>query len=152
MKRAMAIHEARWPPAISAGIWIAFPAIVTALRTTSWLVAVTLVLCGSAGTFFLWRAIRPRWVLLVDGGVLRHRNLCTGLVAEFDLSSIVEVYVARRCAWGSGGEGGLGWENTLVVTSNGEQVELPLPFLCCSPQMLEQMLRESVLQRQERKN
>lgn len=88
-----------------------------------------------AGGMFLgalwpcYRCLRPRWVLRLDNKKLWFHDLSARRVTEVELSSVTNVSIRKTTTFGVCAEGGVGFQNELVLESEKKVVTLPLPIL-----------------------
>lgn len=82
-----------------------------------------------AAVWPLYRFLRPRWVLRLENGKLLYHDLSSKRITEVDLASVTKVRVNKTATFGVGAEGGVGFQNELVLETGNQPVSLPLPFL-----------------------
>lgn len=77
----------------------------------------------------LYRGFRPRWVLRLENGKLLYQDLSSKRITEVDMTAVTNVRINKTVTSGVGAEGGIGFQNELVLEVSNQPVVLPLPFL-----------------------
>jgi hypothetical protein len=70
---------------------------------------------------------------LTNGKLLYH-DLSSKRVTEVDLASVTNVRVNKRTTFDGGAEGGIGFQNDIVLETSNYPVILPVPLLEISAQ------------------
>lgn len=65
----------------------------------------------------------------MENGKLLYHDLSSKRITEVDLASVTKVSVNKTATFGVGAEGGVGFQNELVLETGNQPVTLPLPFL-----------------------
>jgi hypothetical protein len=90
----------------------------------------------------LWLFMRPRWVLRLVDGKLLYRDLSSRSVREFELATVISASLRQRVSLGTGGDGGVGFQNELLLETPQETIVLPLPSLKMPPAKVLQTVRD----------
>lgn len=99
-----------------------------------------------AAVWPLYRCFRPRWVLRLDNGKLLYRDLSSKRITEVDMVTVTNVRINKTATFGVGADGGIGFQNELVLEVNNQPVVLPLPFLEMAASKAAQTVEANMLQ------
>jgi hypothetical protein len=77
----------------------------------------------------LYRSLRPRWVLHIENNKLRFNDLYAQKIIEVDLATVVSARLDKLVVSGVGADGGIGFQQRLVLQTPNQALQLPLPFL-----------------------
>jgi hypothetical protein len=142
VSQPITFSESRLLPALIAGFLflMAGAFLISDLPVWVWMILVSGVVL--AAIWPAYRAFFPRWVLRISGTKLHYHNLSSKQVLEFEASKITDVCIQRAAFAGSGADGGVGFQNRLVLQTLDKTWNLPLPFLSVKRTRLEQVIRE----------
>lgn len=82
-----------------------------------------------AAVWPLYRCFWPRWVLRLEDGKLQYQDLSSKRITEVDLTAVTNVRINKTATFGVGAEGGIGFQNELVLEVSNQSVALRLPSL-----------------------
>jgi hypothetical protein len=135
------IREGRLLPGLIACFAFAVCAVILSLAAdaASYGVGIGMALFG---IWPAYRVLRPRWILHLEHGSLRFKDIPKRQTVAMKLTRDAAVRYRPRAISGVGAEGGIGFWHELVIHSDGRETVLRLPFLDMSVSKVCALIRE----------
>jgi hypothetical protein len=141
------IHEGRLLPGLIACFAFVLCGLALAVATDAALYAFSIAM-ALLGIWPAYRVVRPRWILQLEHGSVRFRNVPKRRTVEVKLTKGATVQCRHRAISGVGAEGGIGFWRELVIHSEGSETVLPLPFLEVSASSVCSLVKDMVTEKE----
>ena len=129
MNHSTTFAESRVLPALMVGVISLMAYLILISADVS--IEMRMLLVGGLALAVVWpirRILYPRWVLRITESTLYYRDLSSKAVIEIDIAIVSKVYIRRKAQFGASTEG-VGFQNYLVIQTDGKTWELQLPVM-----------------------